>query len=78
MRLNSSKHAQAPLLARPLKNLAIVMQSRVSLQLNTTHCLASALARSLVVSVLPVPAGLHSSDSRSAARQAEEAVSNNE
>jgi hypothetical protein len=26
--------------------------------LNTTHCLASALARSLVVSVLPVPAGL--------------------
>jgi hypothetical protein len=73
MRLNSSKHAQAPLLAKPLKNLAMVMQSRVSLQLNTTHCLASALARSLVVSVLPVPAGLHSSNNRECS-QAEEAV----
>ena len=29
----------------------------LSEQLNTTHCRASALARSLVVSVLPVPAG---------------------
>ena len=33
------------------------MKSRPSEQLNTTHCLATALAKSFVVSVLPVPAG---------------------
>ena len=32
-------------------------KSNPSLQLKTTHCLANALARSFVVSVLPVPAG---------------------
>ena len=37
--------------------VAITLKSRPSEQLNTTHCLASALAKSLVVSVFPVPAG---------------------
>lgn len=55
--LNSSKHAQAPPCDRPEKNLPIVLKSRPSLQLNTTHCTAKAFAKSLVVSVLPVPAG---------------------
>jgi hypothetical protein len=55
--LNSSKHAHAPAAARPLKNLAIIRQSIESEQLKTTHCLARALAKSLVDSVLPVPAG---------------------
>ncbi len=90
MRLNSSKHAQAPACANPLKNLPIALKSRPSEQLNTTHyktqnshtkvsinscsgvrrcsntngseknkrtCFATALAKSLQVSVLPVPAG---------------------
>lgn len=55
--LNSSKHAQAPALARPLKNFATMIWSIPSEQLNTTHYLAKALARSLVDSVFPVPAG---------------------
>lgn len=55
--LNSSKQAQAPELASPLKNLPIAIKSSWSEQLKTTHCLAIALAKSLVVSVLPVPAG---------------------
>ena len=57
MRLNSSKQAQAPAEASPLKNLPMARKSRPSLQLKTTHCLARALARSFVVSVFPVPAG---------------------
>ena len=57
MRLNSSKHAHAPDIANPLKNFPIAMKSRPSWQLNTTHCFASAFARSFVVSVFPVPAG---------------------
>ena len=55
--LNSSKHAQAPAAANPLKNLPTIMKSIESEQLNTTHYLAKALAKSLVDSVLPVPAG---------------------
>ena len=55
--LNSSKQAQAPELARPLKNLPIAMKSNWSLQLNTTVWMARALPKSLVVSVFPVPAG---------------------
>jgi hypothetical protein len=55
--LNSSKQAQAPAPASPLKNLASIVYSISGEQLKTTHYLASALARSLVVSVLPVPAG---------------------
>lgn len=55
--LNSSKHAHAPELASPLKNLPIAMKSNWSEQLKTTHCLAIAFAKSLTVSVLPVPAG---------------------
>lgn len=57
IRLNSSKQAHAPEAASPLKNLAIARKSSPSEQLKTTHCFASALARSFVVSVLPVPAG---------------------
>ena len=55
--LNSSKQAHAPHYANPEKNLPIVFTSNPPEQLNTTHCIASALARSLVVSVFPVPAG---------------------
>ena len=54
MRLNSSKQAHAPAWAKPLKNLPMALKSRPSEQLNTTHCLATALAKSLQVSVLPV------------------------
>jgi hypothetical protein len=35
--LNSSKQAQHPPWARPEKNLAIILKSRPSEQLNTTH-----------------------------------------
>jgi hypothetical protein len=55
--LNSSKHDQEPQEISPLKNLAIAVTSNASEQLNTTQCFAIALAKSLVVSVLPVPAG---------------------
>jgi hypothetical protein len=55
--LNSSKQAQAPAEARPLKNFPTMIKSMESEQLKTTHCLARAFARSLVVYVLPVPAG---------------------
>lgn len=57
IRLNSSKHAQAPAEASPLKNLPTIIKSIESEQLNTTHYLAKALAKSFVDSVLPVPAG---------------------
>jgi len=57
IRLNSSKQAHAPALANPLKNLPTIMKSIESEQLKTTHYLARALAKSLVDSVLPVPAG---------------------
>ena len=55
--MNSSKQAQDPLCASPLKNLPIALKSRPSEQLKTTQCLAKALAKSLTVSVFPVPAG---------------------
>lgn len=55
--LNSSKHDQAPALASPLKNLAIAWVFNPSPQLNTIHYTATALAKSFVDSVLPVPAG---------------------
>ena len=55
--LNSSKQHQAPAAAKPLKKFAIILISIVGEQLKTTHYLARALARSLVDSVLPVPAG---------------------
>ena len=57
MRLNSSKQAQAPQQASPLKNLAILSTLSWSEQLKTMHYLATAFAKSLVVSVFPVPAG---------------------
>lgn len=44
--LNSSKQHQAPDWARPEKNRPIILKSNPSEQLNTTHCLASALAKS--------------------------------
>ena len=56
MRLNSSKHAHAPQ-AKSFEKFSHGDKSRPSEQLNTTHCIAKALARSLVVSVFPVPAG---------------------
>lgn len=55
--LNSSKHDQAPPCASPEKNLPIIFTSNPSEQLKTTHWIASAFAKSLVVSVFPVPAG---------------------
>ena len=57
IRLNSSKHAHAPQHARPAKNFAITITSHWSLQLNTMHYFATDLARSWMVSALPVPAG---------------------
>ena len=44
--LNSSKQHQAPDCANPEKNRPIILKSSPSEQLNTTHCLARALARS--------------------------------
>lgn len=55
--LNSSKQAQAPADAKPLKNLPTIIKSIESEQLKTTHCFAKAFAKSLVVYVFPVPAG---------------------
>jgi hypothetical protein len=55
--LNSSKQLQAPAEISPLKNLAMECVLRPSEQLNTTHYIANALAKSLVLSVFPVPAG---------------------
>ena len=57
MRLNSSRHAHAPDCARPENSWPIMTYVICSLQLNTMHRMASALARSLLDSVLPVPAG---------------------
>ena len=58
--LNSSKQHQAPDWAKPEKNRPIILKSNPSEQLNTTHCLASALAKSYtrqehVFSVIPCP-----------------------
>lgn len=57
MRLNSSKQLHAPAAINPLKNFAIAWMFNPSEQLNTTHYIANAFARSFVVSVFPVPAG---------------------
>ncbi len=46
---------QAPDWARPLRNFPMAWKSMPSEQLKTTHCLATALAKSLHVSVLPAP-----------------------
>ena len=55
--LNSSKQIQEPQLAKPLKKAATATKSVSYEQLYTTHCLAILFAKSLVDSVLPVPAG---------------------
>ena len=54
IRWNSSKQLQAPHEASPLRNLAKALYWKSSEQLNPTHCLATALAKSLTVSVFPV------------------------
>jgi len=55
--LNSSKQLQAPLVAKPLKNLVMAIKFRDEEQLKTKHYLAKHLERSFVVSVFPVPTG---------------------
>jgi len=55
--LNSSKQAHAPYYTSPLNNFFIVTAVIWSEQLNTMQYLPKHLARSLVDSVLPVPAG---------------------
>lgn len=57
IRLNSSKHPQAPHWQRPANIWPTARKSIPSPQLVTTHSRPNALAKSLVVSVLPVPAG---------------------
>ena len=54
IRWNSSKQLHAPHEASPLRNLAKALYWKSSEQLNPTHCLATALAKSLTVSVFPV------------------------
>jgi len=55
--LNSSRQAQAPYSLSPEKSLPISLYSIYSEQLNTTQITPKPLARSFVLSVLPVPAG---------------------
>lgn len=55
--LNSSRHAQEPDCANPEKSLAMILYSTYSEQLKTTQRVPKALAKSLVDSVFPVPAG---------------------
>ena len=55
--MNSSKHDQAPCCAKPLNNLFIILAVIWSEQLNTIQSLPSALAKSFVDYVFPVPAG---------------------
>lgn len=57
IRLNSSKHPQAPHWQSPARIWPTARKSIPSPQLVTTQSRPRALARSLVVSVLPVPAG---------------------
>lgn len=55
--LNSSKQDQAPCWASPLNSLFIMLAVIWSEQLKTMQSRPNALAKSLVDSVLPVPAG---------------------
>ena len=55
--LNSSKHPQKPVWARPLKIRAVVSMSICSEQLLTITPKPKFLPKSFTVSVLPVPAG---------------------
>lgn len=57
IRLNSSKQDHAPCCAKPLNNLDINLYSIYSEQLNTMQNIPNTFAKSLVDSVLPVPAG---------------------
>ena len=55
--LNSSKQHQVADVIIPLKNFAIINASIASEQLKTMQNLPITLLKSLIVSVLPVPAG---------------------
>ena len=55
--LNSSKQAQAPVYDSPVNSFSIILTLTYSLQLKTIQYLPRTLARSLQLSVFPVPAG---------------------
>ena len=57
MRLNSSRHAHAPERTKPSNSRSVILKVTPSEQLKTTQRRAMLLAKSLTVSVLPVPAG---------------------
>jgi len=55
--LNSSRQLHAPVYTNPENSFAIILYSIWSLQLMTIQKMPQALAKSLVLSVFPVPAG---------------------
>ena len=55
--LNSSKQTHNPVVASPLKNLITLVYSKLDEQFMTKHDFPSYFAKSLVVSVFPVPTG---------------------
>jgi hypothetical protein len=55
--LNSSRHVQEPVNAKPVKSFSIISAVIWSEQLNTIQYLPNDLAKSLHDYVLPVPAG---------------------
>lgn len=55
--LNSSKQAQVPVYDIPVKSFCIIFTLIYSLQLKTMQYLPRTFARSLQLSVFPVPAG---------------------
>ena len=57
IRLNSSKYAHASVYDRPEKKFCNWFQVTASEQLKTTQKLAIAIAKSLTVSIFPVPIG---------------------
>ena len=62
IRLNSSKHAQLPPLANPLKNFTRLSYVKDEEHVKKKHILPRFLANSFVVSVFPVPTGPSSYD----------------
>jgi hypothetical protein len=57
IRLNSSKQIQHPVVTYPMNNFSSILISFDSEQLNTIQNFPKILARSLILSVFPVPAG---------------------
>ena len=55
--LNSSRQIHDPVLAYPMKSFSIILTVFYSEQLKTMQYLARTFAKSLQLSVLPVPAG---------------------